>query len=133
MSSKEHSIRLKIAKSKSLLSEVDVLMLHKFYITAINRMYYSCYHATKTLLLTKNLIPKTHSGVVTILHKEFVQNGFFDFSHASFFSRLMQERIEDDYNDFLILSDEEVSDFIEPSKSYVNYVEQLIENYLNLK
>ena len=68
MNNKDSSIRLKLSKSKALLAEVDVLVGHKFYITAINRLYYSCFHATKALLLTKDFVPKTHSGVVTILH-----------------------------------------------------------------
>ncbi len=130
MSNKDASIRLKLAKARSLLAEVDVLMQHKFYITAINRLYYSCFHATKAFLLTKDLVPKTHNGVVSILHQHFVQNGSFDFEQASFFSRLMQERIEDDYNDSLVVDESEVKEFIEPSKAYVNYISQLIENYL---
>jgi len=70
MSNKNASIQLKIAKAKSLLAEVDVLMQHHFYITAINRLYYSCFHATKALLLIKNLVPRTHSGVVSNLHQQ---------------------------------------------------------------
>jgi len=105
MSNKDASIQLKLAKAKNLLAEVDVLMQHQFYITAINRLYYSCFHATKALLLTRDLVPKTHSGVVAMLHQHFVQAGLFDFEQASFFSRLMQERIEDDYNDVIIIDE----------------------------
>ena len=64
-----------------------------------------CFHATKALLLTRDLVPKTHSGVVAMLHQHFVQAGLFDFEQASFFSRLMQERIEDDYNDVIIIDE----------------------------
>lgn len=130
MSNKEASIQLKLAKARNLLAEADVLMQHKFYITVINRLYYSCFHATKALLLTQDLVPKTHSGVITMLHKHFVQDGSFDFEHASFFSRLMQERIEDDYNDFMILDEAEAKEFIEPSKTYITYIEQLVKEYL---
>ncbi len=108
------------------MAEVDVLMFNKFYITAINRLYYSCFHATKALLLTKDLVPKTHSGVVTLLHQHFVQNGLFDLEHASFFSRLMQERIEDDYNDFMIVDEDEAAEFVTPAKEYLSYIENLI-------
>ncbi len=66
-----------------------------------------------------------------MLHQHFVQNGSFDFTHAAFFSRLMQERIEDDYNDFMILDEAEVKEFIEPGKAYIIYIEQLIDQYLN--
>ena len=71
MSDKTGSISLKLAKAKSLLAEVDVLVDHHFYATAINRLYYSCFHATKALLLTKDLVPKTHSGYVeNLIHND---------------------------------------------------------------
>lgn len=129
MSPKNASIQLKLAKAKNLLAEVDILVHHKFYMTAINRLYYGCFHVTKALLLTKDLIPKTHSGTVSMLHQYFVQEGAFDFNQASFFSRLMQERIEDDYNDLLKIEEVEVMEFVEPAKEYVFYVEGLIRNW----
>ncbi|WEK38149.1 MAG: HEPN domain-containing protein [Candidatus Pseudobacter hemicellulosilyticus] len=106
---KEASIILKLKKAHALLKEVQVLLDHAFYTTAINRLYYSCFHVTKALLLTRDLIPKTHSGVVSALHKSFVQDGYFAFEQASFFSRLMQERIDDDYSDHLIIEGERYS------------------------
>ncbi|MBS1566622.1 MAG: HEPN domain-containing protein, partial [Bacteroidetes bacterium] len=98
----------------------------KFYDTVVNRLYYACFHATKALLLSKDIIPKTHSGVVGMLHKHFVQESLFDYEQAAFFSRLMQERIEDDYNDFIIPDENEVKEFIEPAKQYVTYVKALL-------
>ncbi len=126
MDHKITSIQLKLSKSKALLSEVDVLIGHGFYITAISRLYYSCFHATKALLLTKDLVPKTHSGVVNVLHQHFVQISEFDSAHASIFSRLMQERIEDDYSDAMIINKEEVEEFIGPARNYMAYVDMLI-------
>jgi uncharacterized protein (UPF0332 family) len=62
-----------------------------------------------------------------MLHQHFVQVGLFDFEQASFFSRLMQERIEDDYNDVIIIDEAEVREYVEPAKAYVTYIEQLIK------
>ena len=129
MNRKDESIRLKLLKSQSLLAEVEVLMTHKFYVSAISRLYYSCFHATKALLLTKDLVTKTHSGVINQLHQYFVLPGLFDTTHAIFFSRLMQERIDDDYSDFMIVNEQEVLEYIEPAKEYVAYIEKLIEEY----
>jgi len=126
MSTKEEAIKLKLAKSKNLLAEVEILIEHKFFQTAINRLYYACFHATRALLLTKNIIPKTRSGVVAMLHKHFVQDGSFDTQHASFYSRLMQERIEDDYSDLLAVDETEVLEFIEPAKNYIEYISNRI-------
>ena len=69
---REQAIKLKLQKANALLGEAEVLMQNKFYATVINRLYYGCFHATKALLLTKDLTPKTHSGVINLLHPHFV-------------------------------------------------------------
>jgi len=124
------AIQLKLKKAKALLDEADVLFQNRFYATVINRLYYSCFHATNALLLTKNMIPKTHSGVIHQLHLHFVQPGNFDSTYASFFSRLMQERIEEDYTDVIMEDEENTRSFIEPARKYVLYLEMLIEKTL---
>jgi uncharacterized protein (UPF0332 family) len=133
MNLKFQTIQQKMNKAKSLLNEVNVLLEHEFYITAINRLYYSCYHATKALFLTEDIVVKTHSGVVAQLHQHFVMKGKFDYESASFFSRLMLERIEDDYSDFTITDLSEVLPIIEPARNYVTYVEELLNDYLHDK
>jgi uncharacterized protein (UPF0332 family) len=119
MTRHNETIHLKIEKAKALMSEVDFLIDNKFYTTAISRIYYSCFHATKALLLTKDLTPKTHSGVVAMLGLHFVEPGIFDIEHSAFFSRLMQERMDDDYSDFMILEFDEIKEFIEPGKAFL--------------
>ena len=131
MNQQKEAVLLKLTKAKLLFAEIDVLMENGFYTTAISRLYYGCFHATKALLLTKNLTPKTHSGTAIILHKNFVLENEFDSSKSSFFSRLMQERIEDDYSDFMISDAEEVIVFIDPARKYLFYVEGLITKYLS--
>jgi uncharacterized protein (UPF0332 family) len=128
MTEKELAIKLKTDKAKALMNEVHILIENKFYNTAVSRLYYSCYHATKALLLTADLTPKTHSGVISSLHKHFVSAGKFEEKHAAFFARLMQERIEDDYNDFIIEGLEEIEPYIQPAKEYLDYIILLIQN-----
>ena len=127
-SSKQSSVQLKLTKAKLLLSEVPILQQHHLNATIINRLYCACYHATKALLLTKDLIPKTHSGVVAMLHKYFVVEELFDIEKAAFFSRLMQERIDDDYSDFLAVDEETVTAFTAPAQQYIEYIEKLIQS-----
>lgn len=122
-------IELKLKKARSFLNEADILLENKFYTTVINRLYYSCFHATKALLLTKDLIPKTDSGVINQLHQHFVQPGEFDTQQASFFSRLMQERIEEDYSDSIIEDADTTEEFIKPARDYIDYIETLIRAF----
>ncbi len=127
MSIREESIKQKLQKAKTLLAETDVLMEHKFYNTVINRLYYACFYATKALLLTKDLTLKTHSGVATALNQHFVLTNSFNKTHSAFFNKLMQERMDDDYSDFIVSDEKDVRIFIQPSKEYVTYVETLID------
>lgn len=131
MKIKSDLIKLKLKKAKGFLLEVEPLMNLKFYTTVINRLYYSCFHATSALLLTKDIAPKTHKGVANMLHHEFVNKGLFDHDKAAFFGDLLQERIQDDFNEFLIMDENEVSEFIEPAKQYVEYVSKLIQEYFD--
>jgi len=132
MSRKQEAIKLKLEKSESMMmAEVTTLLQNKFYGTAINRLYYSCYHVTKALLLTKELVSKTHSGVGNLLREHFVQKDLFDTTQASYFSKLMDKRMESDYDDTLITDETVVQTLLEPAKAYVEYVTKKVEEYLN--
>ncbi len=130
MNKKIEVIQLKLKKAKLLMEEVDYLLEKKYYTTAVNRLYYSCFHATKALLLTKDVIPKTHSGTATMLHQHFVLTNLFKKEHAMFFSSLMNERIDDDYSDFMITDYNEIEDFIDPARQYLVYTSTLTEDYI---
>ena len=118
-------------KAKAMFAEVDVLMQNQFYSTAINRLYYACFHATKALLLTKDIIPKTHSGVIATLNKYFVVESSFNKEKSSFFSKLMKERSEGDYSDLILYDLETVRVLIQPAKEYIAYIESLILKHYN--
>ncbi len=131
MSKRSEAIRAKMRRSAEFMREADVMLQNKLYYGFINRLYYSCFHATKALLLTKDLISKTHSGTVSLLNQKFVQENIFDRRHATFFQNLMNERVQSDYDDLVIFGEEDVIKFIEPSKQYVEYTFKLLEKYFD--
>ena len=131
MTNKELAIQLKMEKAKSLMNEVDVLIEHQFYTTAISRLYYSCFHATKALMLTKDLTSKTHSGVIILLNQHFVSAGELKKEHAVFFAQLLKERIDEDYNDFMIHEFSDIEPFLLPAREYFKCIEILINLYFS--
>ena len=52
----------------------------------------------------------------------------FDPDQASFFGTLMQERMDDDYSDYMIVDIGEIIAYIKPAKSYLLYVLSLINS-----
>lgn len=131
MSRRNEAIKFKMKKSAVFMLEADTLFKNKFYNTLVSRLYYSCFHATKALLLTKDLVSKTHSGTVSLLNQKFVKENNFDSGHAAFFQNLMKKRVHSDYDDFIIIDEAQVIGFLEPSKQYVKYVSKLIEKYFD--
>jgi len=65
-----------------------------------------------------------------MLHEYFVHKGLFDSAKAAFYDQILEERIEDDYSDFMILDEAEVEGFIEPTKEYVAYIEKVVASTL---
>ena len=122
MTKKQEAVNLILDKARALMNEVNVLIENKFYTSAISRAYYGCFHATRALLLTKDLTAKTHSGVIALLHKHFVLENTFQHEKAAFLSKLMQERIDDEYSDFMIKDFSEIEPYIEPARQYLDYV-----------
>ncbi len=120
MSDNQSIIKLRLIKAKATFSEVELLMLNKLYNAALNRLNYSCFYATTALLLFYNLKPKTHSSTSALLHHYLVKQDNFDPVKSSFYTRLMQQRERDDYNDFLIVN-----------KDLVENIFSLLKNILN--
>ena len=133
MTDKKLAIQLKIDKAKSLINEVDILIENHFYSTAVSRLYYSCFHATKALLLTKDLTSKTHSGALTLLNKHFVATGEFEKEQAVFFSKLMKERISEDYNDYMIHEFSVIQPYLLSAREYLDYTLSLTTSFLSNK
>ena len=111
MSRRTDAIKTKLKKSAAFIAEADVLYQHKLYNTLVNRLYYSCFHVTKGLLLTKDLVSKTHSGVVALLNEHFVKSNIVSAAQATFFKSLMNERVQSDYDDSIITDGDHVFEF----------------------
>ena len=45
-------VNYRMNKARETFSEIDLLIQHKLWNTAINRLYYACYYAVIALLLT---------------------------------------------------------------------------------
>jgi uncharacterized protein (UPF0332 family) len=127
MDKQSASIQLQLRKANQLLRDAEILMQHGGLSSVISRLYYACFHATTALLQTKNLVAKTHTGLLAVLHREFVQKEEFDPEQSKFFSGLLRERMEDDYGNALVTDIDEVRAYLQPSKNYIDYIVNLIQ------
>ncbi|MEW6556824.1 MAG: HEPN domain-containing protein [Elusimicrobiota bacterium] len=59
---KDH-VNKRLNKAQKKFEVAEILFKKKQYDDAISRAYYAMYHSTMALLSTKNIVPKTHSGL----------------------------------------------------------------------
>ena len=70
---------------------------------------------------------QTHNGVVGQLGMHYVSKGLLTKEEVRLYSRLLQNRITGDYNDFFDFAEEDVLPLIEPVRKLVVKLEGLID------
>lgn len=89
---------------------------------AVNRYYYSVFHAARALLATKNLEPSKHSGVISLFNKEFVKPGIISVQASKIFTEVFSMRTQADYTDFINFSEDEVREMKDKAKEFIEEI-----------
>jgi len=123
----EDYINYRLKKAKETLSEIETLIENEYWNTAVNRMYYACYYAVTALLFKNGVETSTHSGCRQKFGQLFVQNGKIDKDLARHFSELFEKRQKGDYNDFFDFDKETVLRLYQPSRIFIQKIEELLQ------
>ena len=94
---RHQAVHLEMQKSRRAREAAERNATAGDYDTASNRLYYAALHATKAVLLTQGLEPKTHRGVKQLLVLHFVTAGALPDWIEPALSRLETERDLADY------------------------------------
>ncbi|KAA6301865.1 MAG: hypothetical protein EZS26_002028 [Candidatus Ordinivivax streblomastigis] len=119
-------VAYRIQRSKETLLEADVLIKGKFYNAAINRLYYACYYAVIALLLKNKITAQTHQGVKQMFSMHFLTTGKLNKKYSSFYSRLFNDRISGDYDDFLQYDEEMIKEIRPLAEEFIRAIEAIL-------
>jgi uncharacterized protein (UPF0332 family) len=86
---------------------------------AMNRIYYAVFHATLAVLLTEELEPTTHRGVLSLLGLHFVKTGRLPADMVATFKRLQGYREACDYTRGFVIPDELARSELEAARAYL--------------
>lgn len=92
----------------------------------MNRLYYSCFYAVTSLLLSHGLSSAKHTGVRSLFNRTFVKTGIIPLHLGSLFNELFQKRQESDYMDHKIFVAEQVLPLIDGTDEFVRKIFELI-------
>lgn len=119
-------VKYRFSKAKETFEEIATLSEHKFWNTAVNRLYYACYYAISALLIDRNIQVQTHTGARRMFGLHFIKTGVINQELGKFYSSLFNKRQTGDYEDFLDHNQEDVEALVEPARSLIHTIEALL-------
>ena len=93
---------------------------------AANRSYYAIFHAMRAVLALDGFDSKKHSGVIAHFNQFYIHTGFFDKSFAKMIQGAFELRGNADYEDFYLVSVEEIEQQIKNAEIFIAEIEKFL-------
>lgn len=126
MNTKELITR-RLSRAYKNLEVARSLLADEFYEDSVSKSYYAIFFAAKAILLTKNLDPKRHSGVISFFSQYFVKIGELEKELANILKFAQKERISADYDEFYSSSVEEAQLQLENAEKFLQRVKGILQ------
>jgi uncharacterized protein (UPF0332 family) len=123
---REAVVKYRLEKANKTLAEAVSNIENCCWHTAANRLYYACFYATCALLIKNGHVTRTHNGVFSLFGEHFITTGLINNEHNKFYRRILELRQTGDYDDFIEFSENEVSPLVEPTRLFIDTIENLI-------
>lgn len=120
--------RIEVAQER--LKSAGIMVKYDDYKAAANRSYYAVFSAMRAVLALDGLDFKKHSGVIAEFRKSYIKTGVFSTELSRIIDSLKDVRQSSDYDDFYLISKEEIAEQVEDAEFFVNAVSgYLAERY----
>ena len=88
--SKAETIGFRLKKSDEAMLEAKALLAIESWAGAVNRLYYSAFHAVSALMLQRDIRIKAHAGAKAMFELHIVKTGEVDAKWSKFYTRLFE-------------------------------------------
>lgn len=119
--------QVRIEHAKECLSAAQSLVASENYKSAANRSYYAIFHAMRAVLAFDEIDMKKHSGVMAEFRRHYIKTGIFDKKLSETISALSDIRTDSDYDDFFVISKEEVIEQIQKAEVFVTEISMYLK------
>jgi uncharacterized protein (UPF0332 family) len=120
-------VEYRIEKARVAVEDVEQVSGLKRWSAAANRMYYALYYAATALLIANGYVCRTHTGMITLLHKHFVLKGVLTKAEGRLVGKVFDIRQEADYDDFIDADENLIQEYFPQVKALVEKMISLIE------
>lgn len=92
------AITEELNRAEETFRAAELLFENNFITDAVSKLYYYLLYNIRALLLTKDLEPRSHEGVLRLFGLHFVKTKIFEPNTSHILSKMMKFREEADYN-----------------------------------
>lgn len=120
--------KARLEHAEESLSAAENLLRSGNYKSAANRSYYTVFHAMRAVLAYDEIDMKKHSGVIAEFRRLYIKTGVFERELSSIISVLFDIRTDSDYDDFFVISKEDVVEQVANAKFFLERVKAYLKN-----
>jgi len=122
-------VSLRLDNAKQTLEDAKIIANNKLWKAAANRLYYACFYAANALMVKFGLQVKTHNGIIRLLGLNFISQNLLDNELGDMYYKLFTLRQKGDYDDWIIVKEDDIIPLLEPAEQFIKTIEQLILNH----
>ena len=120
--------KIRLEHADECISAAKSLIESENFKSAANRAYYAIFHAMRAVLAFDKIDMKHHSGIIAEFRRLYIKTGFFDAELSRIISVLSDSRTDSDYDDFYIVSKEEVVEQVKAAEHFLDEVKRFVKN-----
>ena len=110
------------------LKAAELLLEKEQYKSAVNRSYYSIFHAIRAVLAYDDIDSKKHSGIISTFQRLYIKTGIFNKEFSKIITDSFEIRSDSDYDDFYVISKEDVINQVSNAKKFLLAIKSFLDN-----
>ena len=128
MDNKANLVKYRIEQAEQCLKISKTCVDFDDYKAAANRSYYCVFNAIRSLLALDRVDFKKHKGVMNYFREKYIKTRIFDDKLSDILLELFEIRGSSDYDDFYIVSKEEVTKQIANAEYFLEQIKEYLGN-----
>ena len=127
MAEREEEVTAYIERARKSLEAAKELRQTGYQDFAASRAYYAAFYAASALVVNNGLDSSKHSGVIAIIHRDFVRTGKLDKEHGKNLNWLFELRSVGDYGIVMHVTEDDCAQAIQIAEKFVQATESILK------
>jgi uncharacterized protein (UPF0332 family) len=119
--------KYRLEQAAQCIKSAQLLLEANDYKGAANRSYYGIFHCMRAVLATDQVDFAKHSGVSSYFRKTYIKTGVLEAEYSDIIREAFDYRSDCDYDDFYIISKDEVIEQISNARHFYDRISELLE------